>query len=80
MRFLTVLMLSILAQLTTAVAQDRSQFTCSQSARSCAQVYPKWAQTKCPQAAAQCNKSPLGNGFCQFTAPDGNGSGARRCG
>lgn len=63
-----------------ASAQDRSQFTCTQSGEACARYYPQWANTKCAQAAAACNSSPRGNGMCYFSAPDGKGSGLRRCG
>jgi hypothetical protein len=80
MRIVIAFAVSVLAMTAGAQAQDRSQFTCSQSAQACVRNYPQWATTKCAQAEAQCKKSPLGNGFCQFNAPDGSGSGARRCG
>jgi hypothetical protein len=80
MRIIVAATFTLLATHATATAQDRTQFSCTQAAAACAQYYPQWASSKCAQAATQCNKSPKGGGFCYFNAPDGKGSGLRRCG
>jgi hypothetical protein len=63
----------------TEASAQRENYSCSDSGQACARFYPQWASTKCAQAAAKCNKTPKGNGMCRFEAPDGKGSGLRRC-
>jgi hypothetical protein len=79
MRLILATAFCVLALAANVSANDQPGYTCAQSGQACNRYYPEWAKTKCPQAAAQCRKSPKGDGLCYFAAPDGSGSGLRRC-